>query len=220
MLEGAKTRTFDMLSGVDVNTNPLYASLFGMRESMSKKIGVKTLPIIQHDNTKRVLEALGSRYPFAFLKLTSIGVIVDRQNVNTIRRTASSIVATGEDVLEVYKGYLFDTNVNMEITFTTDSLLEAVNFCNKLAIYAATDAFDFELSVPGTGSWNVQVKFENNDFQIPTAALEDEENPKALEMTFPFVLVTKTGIIRSVAKVNHEGRVNTSITPGEYDDAE
>lgn len=220
MIEGIKTSAYDLLSGKDTKESPLYASLYGARLSLQKNLGFKTISIIQHDNDKRILKQFGSRYPYAFMRLTSIRVLKDRQNVKLIKRSGSMIQAIASDVLTVNKGYLFDADIQMEIVFTTDQMVDALTYIEKLAILAATDSLTFQVKVPNCSAWQCSVVFESDDFSIPVATLEDEENPKALELNYPFILKTKLGLIKQVSKINNEGLVDSTVIAGEYDDAE
>lgn len=222
MREGTKTSRYDLLSGVSANESPLYASLYGTRKALASGLGLRTLPIIQHDNDKRILsDEAGSRYPYAFIRISSLRVDKEGQNLKQIKRSGSAIQAQDNvDTLQIFKGYLFPASISCELVFYTDAVLDALNYIQKLAILSATDSLSFEVKLPNCSSWQVGLFFESDDFSIPTSVLEDEENPKALELVYPFSIKTKIGIIKEVSKVNNQGRVEQSIVPGSIDDAE
>lgn len=222
MKEGVKTSSFDLLSGVRSNESPLYASLYGTKRALSVGLGLKTVPIVQHDYDKRILSNEGgSRYPYAFIRLTSLRIEKENQNLKQIKRSGAAIQAQSNvDTLQIFKGYLFPSVISCELVFYTDAVLDALNYIQKLAILSATDSLSFEVKVPNISPWQVSVFFESDDFSIPTSILEDEENPKALELTYPFTIKTKLGIIKEVSKVNNEGRIEQSIVPGSINDAE
>ena len=220
MKEGIKTDRYDLLSGKNTKESPLYASLYGARLSLQKSLGLKTLSIIQHDNDKRILEQFGSRYPYAFMRMTSLSIVKDMQNNRLIKRTGSMIQAEVIDTITIHKGYLFDAKINMELVFVTDQMVDALTYIEKLAILSATDSFTFTIRLPNSSEWQASIVFESEDFAIPQAVLEDEENPKALELNYSFYLKTKIGLIKQVSKINNEGRVDSTVIAGENDDAE
>ena len=217
---GSKSKSFDSLSGAKSKESPLYASLYGTKVSLAKNLGLDSVPLVQHDNDKRVLRANGGKFPYAFLRVDSMRIDLDAQNVKQIKRSGSMIQAQQDDVLTIFKGYLFPATISLTLVFVTDDLIDALTYIEKLAILAATDTLSFEIKVPGSSSWMASIVFESNDFSIPASVLEDEENPKSMELSYPFVLKTKMGVIKPVSKINNEGRVDSSINVGVNDDAE
>lgn len=211
-MSGLKSQTFDLLAGTESNSVPLLATLHGVKKSFCSNLGLESCRVITHDNQKSILsDEAGQRYPYAYLKLNSIGIIKDSLPNKSIRRNGSSIQATIGRNITIDKGYLFPARISTELVFATDSLMDAIKYIEKVAILSAFDGFSFELKMPEVSSFMVSVFGEAEDVNIPQSVRESESDPSAFEIVVPFRIETKLGIIKQVAKVNNENILTSNV---------
>lgn len=212
-MSGLKSNTFDLIAGTESNSVPLLATLHGAKKSFCSNLGLESCRVITHDNQKSILETEAKqRYPFAYLKLNSIGIKRDSLPNKNIRRHGSSIQATIGRQITIDKGYLFPSMLSTELTFITDDIMDAVKYIEKLAILSAFDGFSFELKMPEVTGFMVGIFQEGDSINIPQAVRESEENPAAFEIVVPFTIETKLGIVKQVAKVNNDAELTSTFT--------
>jgi hypothetical protein len=215
-MTGLKDQAFDLLGATTNKSSPLISTLDGVNKALSKGLAFKTIKLITHDNQKRVLRADASRqYPYGYTRLRSIRILKDRINPKVIRRHGSSTNIDFAREITIDKGFMFPSALGMELTYVSDDILDVLQLTEKLAIIAAYDGFTFQLDLPGVGEFFVSIRFDSDDFAIPDSTIENEEDPQAMELTFSFTVETHLGIVKQVAKINQDQRIeHNTVLPG------
>ena len=209
MIEGDR---FDLLGNNKNIQTPLFMSLVGFRKTLSNHLGISELPLIMSSNTKVIMRRENEySYPYGYFKLLSVEIQRDAQAVKTIRRTSSSITLDELTNAMISKGYLFPTKLETEVHFIHNDLRECLGFVEKLAILGAVDGFSFTVKMPGSTQWVVGVQMAEGPISFPDTSNEDPENPGAYDIQTSFTLNTKSGVIKSVPKINNEGKVTQFV---------
>lgn len=207
----ARGQGFDLLGSIKNSQTPLFLSLVGFRQSISRHLGIRTLPMIMHDNAKAVMRREQADYPYGFFRINSIEVKKDQQVVKTIKRHGSAITLDDITNATISKGYLFPATIAIELHFIHNNPQEVLLTVEKAAILGAVDAFSFEASMPGVGSWQVGVILDEGPIQIPAAEIENESEPSAHDITLSFQMNTRLGVTKAVPKINNEGKVTQRL---------
>ncbi len=211
---GSKTEGFDILGGVENKSTPLFATLYGFRKSLMSALGISALPMITHNDTKAVLKREhGPSYPYAYFRLADVRVKRDEQNLKLIRRHASSIQLSDFTNATITKGFLFPAELNVEVHWIHNNIVDTVNFVEKIGILSGVDGFSFTVHVPGISKdgWTASVSMDDSPIAIPPAELEDASNPSAYDISFNLTIRTKSGIMKEVPKINNEGTVTRRV---------
>lgn len=205
-------QNFDLLSAVKNTQTPVYLSLLGFRKSISRHLGLKALPLLMYDDTKAVLRRIQSvDYPYGYFRLNSFDIPRDSQVNKTLRRHGSTLTLDEVTNATISKGYLFPCTLMVEFHFIHNDPQQVLNLVEKSAILGAVDGFSFTVEMEGTSGWTVGVMMEEGPIQIPIAELESETDASAFDVIFNFSIKTRAGIVKSVPKINNEGRISRDL---------
>lgn len=218
-MSGLKDTSFDLLGATLNKSSPLIATLDGVNKALSKGLSLRAIKLITHDNQKRILRTdANKQYPYGYTRLRSLRILKDRINPKLIRRHGSSTNIDFAREITIDKGFMFPSALSMEFTFVSDDILDVLQLTEKLAIIASYDGFTFQLDLPAVGEFFVSIRFDSDDFAVPDTAIDNEEDPQAMELTFPFTVETHIGIVKQVAKINQDQRIeHNTIVPGEQE---
>lgn len=207
-----KGRNFDLLSAVQNRQTSLYVTLLGFRASLSQKLGLKELPLITHDDMKAELRRRDNpSYPYGFFSIESLEIKKDQTLNKSTRRHSSAIAFDTATNAIVNKGYLFPVDIQASVHFVHNDPRDVLLFLEKALILGAVDAFSFKASVPGIPDWTVGVAMADGPVSLPRSEFENEADAGAFDIEMQFTISTKLGIIKDVAKINNEGRVDMSV---------
>jgi len=208
----AKGQGFDLLASVKNVQTPLFLSLVGFRKSISRHLGLKTLPFIMHDNTKAVIRReQDAEFPYGYFRLNSFEITKDAQANKILRRHGSTMTIDQVTNATISKGYLFPCSLSVELHFMHNEPHEVLNLIEKCAILGAVDGFSFTVSMPGSSDWVVGVIMEEGPVEVPQVELENESDAAAFDITLRFTLKTRAGVVKNVPKINNEGTVTRNI---------
>lgn len=208
----AKGQGYDLLSSVKNAQTPLFLSLLGFRKSISRHLGLKTLPFIMHDNPKAVVRRdQDAEFPYGYFRMRSFEIKRDGQANKTLRRHASTITLEEVTNAAIRKGYLFPCEIMLELHFMHNDPQEVLLLIEKCSILGAVDGFSFKVDMPGTTDWTVGVLLDEGPVDIPEVELENESDAAAFDIQLQFRMTTRVGIVKDVPKINNEGRVTRGI---------
>lgn len=205
-------KSFDMLGSVRNVQTPLMLTLVGFRKSISKHLGLKAFPQIMHDNQKAVVRReQHDSYPYGWFRISSFEIQRDMQPNKTLRRHGSTMTLDDLTNATVSKGYLFPTLLNVEMRYINNDPIETLMLIEKVAVLGAVDGFSFKVNMPGAPEWTVGVQLSEGPVDVPQSELENEADAAAFDLSLNFTIRTRVGVIKSVPKINNEGRVTQSI---------
>lgn len=206
-------RSIDFLEGVEKTNVPLMATFVGFKKSFQARFGIEKFPMVMHDNPRKaVVRAYGSsKYPYGYFRMTELNLNDDRNTFQNIRRFGSGVsIKDLEDAL-VQKSFMFPTKVNVECKYLDDDPIRVLNFIQKLAIFNSCRLLSFDISLPGSETWNVNVVSNQKGAAIPVPVEDDDDKPTVYEIDFSYELETKIGFEKIVAKINNAGKITTNV---------
>lgn len=210
----AKGQGFDLLSAVKNAQTPLFLTLIGFRKTISRHLGLRTLPFILHDNPKAVVRREQNReYPYGFFRLNGFEILRDGQANKTLRRHGSTLTLDDITDAAISKGYLFPCMLGVELHFIHNDPQEVLHLIEKTSILGAVDGFSYKVTMPGSSDWVVGVQMNEGPIDIPQVELESETDAAAFDITLNFNLRTRVGVVKDVPKINNEGAVTQNIKP-------
>lgn len=208
----AKGQGFDLLGSVQNAQTPLFLTLLGFRKTVSRHLGLKTLPFILHDNPKSILRREQQQeYPYGFFRLNSFEIVRDGQANKTLRRHGSTMTLDDATNAAISKGFLFPCHLVVELHFIHNDPQEVLHLIEKTAILGAVDGLSFKVGMPGSSDWVVGVQLSEGPVDIPQVELENEADAAAFDISLNFTLRTRVGVIKDVPKINNEGRVTQGL---------
>lgn len=204
---------FQLLSGTPYSNTPLYASLLGLRKTLSSHLNItENIPLITHNNQKSIFRRESvQKYPYSYILLNDFRIIRDQAPNKTIARRGSHISLSEITNSSVKKGYLFRSEINFEFHWIHNSITDVINFVEKITILGAIDGFTFNVKIPDIEEWVATVELPDNAITFPRNELEDPAEPSAMDVTVSMLLKTRAGIVRDVPKVNNRGEVTQSF---------
>lgn len=154
-------------------------------------------------------------YPCHFLRLNTFGIDAGGHNVQNIVRTGSGYTVTPElTTASVIKQYKLWANVDITLHAKFLDFSDYLSFGELFSILIKSKALNSKVDIGETDSWSVMIEADPI-INHSDAMKEANEGPDVYTLTHPIKLKTQFGGYREVAKVNNEGRVDTSLTVGQ-----
>lgn len=206
-------RNIDFLDGAEKTNVPLLATLIGFKRSFQERLGIEKFPLVMHDNPRKAIKKAykNSRYPYGYFRMTNL-VLSDEQTLHqNIRRMGSGHSIQDIENVLVQKGFYFPADVTIEVKYLDDDINGVINFVQKLAIINACRLLSFDIKLPGSDGWNVNVTADTKGASIPSPIEDDEDRPAVYEIDASYVLQTKVGFEKVVAKINNEGSITHNV---------
>jgi hypothetical protein len=190
------------------SSHALKSSLYGVRQSFERLLGLKDLQFIFHNHQKTILKRKENDkypyYPYGFFRITGIGIQMDQQAIKGVQRhginarfTESLATNSTTTKLCYFPGY-----VNMEFHYFHTDAMEVLTFCEALIIMGKTESFNFTLQIAEDCDWICRLALEQDEVNPPSIDLTDTSEPAACEIVANFKLHTKMGIEIDVGRVN------------------
>lgn len=154
-------------------------------------------------------------YPCHFLRLNTFGVDTNGHNIQNIVRVGSGYTVTPElTSASVIKQYKLWAAVDVTLTAKFLEFSDYLRFGELFSILVKSKSLNSKINIGETDSWSITV--EADPIINHTDAMKDaSEGPDVYTLTHPIKLKTQFGGYKEVAKVNNEGRVDTSLTVGQ-----
>lgn len=201
----------DLLSGVEHDQSPLYASLYAFRESFKRHLRMDSFSMVQTDDTKRTLRTdKNINYPYGYFTVQDLLIERDRQAIKTIQRVGYASKDPDIDSATLLKGYLFPAKCSIECHYFAEDIVQAFAFSERMGLMLAGGLFNTSVHMDGH-EWIVAIDDQQSPIGIPTSTLEDESNPALHEITVTLEVTFRIGIIKAVPKVNNAGTISQSV---------
>lgn len=206
-------RNIDFLYGAEQTNVPLLATLIGFKKSFQAGLGIEKFPLVMHDNPRKAIKKAykSSKYPYGYFRMSNLELDTDQNFFQNIRRMGSNVSVKELENVLVTKGFYFPAKVSIDVVYLDDDIENVINYVQKLAIIAACRTLSFDVALPNTQHWNVNVTSDNLGASFPTPVEDDEDKPAVYEIESSFVLHTKIGIEKVVAKINNEGTITHNL---------
>lgn len=208
-------RNIDFLAGNEDNGTPLWAALLGFQKSFKARMGIDKFPLVMHNDHKGAIKKAykSDAYPYGYFRVTDIAMDTTMQIPKAIQRYASSTSFDEMTNSLVDQNYMFPCNLTIECFYYDNSPDTTMMFAQRLAIMNACRAFSFNVSIPST-QWWVDLVSSSESVPIPVVDIDDESKPMVSELTFGYTAKSKIGIVKSVPKINNEGKITTNVHIG------
>ena len=209
-----KTKSFDLLDWTKNPNTPMFLTLEGLKRTLEKNLGLKSVGFIMRDNNYANLkpDMDTDNYPYGYFSLTNFTILVDRQANKTLARHGSGIDLSNYSNATIDKDYTFPVELTFEFHFVTNNVVDMLNISEKMAVISAIDKFSFEIFISEVTNWMVSVNLDGGSTSVPKAAQQDPANPAAFDVPFSLSVKTRVGVLKSVPKINNEGRISASVS--------
>lgn len=213
----AKQR-INLLDGVTNKTSPLVVSMAAFLKNIARFSGIKQIPLVatddEYDKQDRGNDI--EEYPYAFMRMTNIEFILDRQNTKAAARHGYPIADLNDpDAIvtnaAIPKQFLFPVRVSLEMTYKTNQFSDVITIIEKMCLLSISGTLTFKVHAPMYPEITNIVKLESPSVPITPAEINSSAEPGAHKLTFNFTLESYSGIFKDVPKINNEGKVTTNI---------
>lgn len=197
----------------EINTSALFCSLYGAKRTFEKQLKLTDVYYILHNNHKAALTLNTKRdpsKPYGFFSMGSLAISKEYGNNKSIRRSGYThsqnnfAFVNSATNATIHNFFMFPAEISCEFHYYNNDIKELTRFLEVFAILAVTDCFNFMVKINEEAEWVVRVEITDNMISIPEIDLESAENPATSEIVVPFVIHTKIGFVRDVAKVNSD----------------
>lgn len=207
-------QSIDFLDGVEASSAPLFATLYGFRETVKQVLGIEKFPLVMHNDHKgSVRKAYGNAdMPYGYFRITNIVVNEDSQAPATIARVGAGRFVDKMNAL-VKMSYIFAVDITVECFYRDTDPSRVLSFVSNLALVNVVDGLDFTLNLP-SGDRTVKSTPDQKGAAVPQVDKDDEANPGVSEVSFGYTVRGFAGVYKPVAKVNNDGIVTLQSDVG------
>lgn len=207
----------NLLDGVTNKTSPLVVSMVAFCKNIARLSGVSSIPLVASDDEYDKLDRGNDieEYPYAFMRMTNLEFIQDRQNNKAAARhgypIADLLNADSPTNAAIPKQFLFPVRVSFEMTYKTNSFSDIITIIERMGLLSISGSMAFKIHGPMYPEITNLVKLESPSVPISPAELNSSAEPGAHKLTFNFILETQSGIFKDVPKINNEGKPTINV---------
>lgn len=186
------------------NENLLYMALQGCRAVLERELGIKSVIFsmadrVRQEMIRRARESQNLEFPYAFLTLSALSAVRDRQNNYAVKKHGTRYQTVGQRATTT-KGYTFPITLGLDFHYIDSDANRLLVMAQSLVLLSATDGLTFQIDVGEIMSFAVTMEIPL-ETTINMSESNSAELPGATDLTVQMIMHTTVGFFRDVSAV-------------------